>query len=272
MNTDFLNQREINVIKLVSVLRYKADIKSWHTLGRPFHCIAFEVAEGNIHTVEQGIINVRSGDVLFLAKGQEYDCRVKEGGSECIVVHFDTDSDQKFDSKVYKILDIEQMNSLFRMLERVYFERRPGWYAESMSMLYRIISCLIDNSLENPKEPYTKSQIQRASEIVHLNLSKPDFNVEALASEMTLSRQAICNMFNRVYGMSPFRYIQQLRLEYAKNLLKESFYSISDIAYQCGYSSLYVFSRSFKAEEGVSPKEYRIMQSYLREVNLPNDK
>jgi AraC-like DNA-binding protein len=46
-------------------------------------------------------------------------------------------------------------------------------------------------------------------------------------------------------------------MRWAKKLLKNTEDSITDIAKNCGYDSVYYFSRAFRIHEGVSPSEYR---------------
>ena len=53
------------------------------------------------------------------------------------------------------------------------------------------------------------------------------------------------------------QYIQYCRLEYAKKLLKNTEDTIAQISEQCGISDFNYFSRLFKRQYGVSPREYR---------------
>ena len=53
------------------------------------------------------------------------------------------------------------------------------------------------------------------------------------------------------------KYVNKLRIEKAKKLLKESSIPVSEIAKQVGIEDSYYFSRLFKKYAGVSPKSYR---------------
>ena len=57
--------------------------------------------------------------------------------------------------------------------------------------------------------------------------------------------------------MTPRQYILDLRLRLARQLLSETRESIGAIAEQCGFSSVYHFSRAFHQSTGRTPSEYR---------------
>ncbi len=57
--------------------------------------------------------------------------------------------------------------------------------------------------------------------------------------------------------MSPVKYITQLRVEKAKELLITNRYKVSEIAEMCGFENVYYFSNVFKKQVGVSPKTYK---------------
>ncbi len=63
--------------------------------------------------------------------------------------------------------------------------------------------------------------------------------------------------FKRIFGMSPLGYIQQKRIDLAKELLTETDLSAEQIAKKCGFSGINYFARQFKKSEGISSLEYR---------------
>ena len=57
--------------------------------------------------------------------------------------------------------------------------------------------------------------------------------------------------------MTPMQYILSIRIANAQNLLETTGYTISEIAAIVGYDNPLYFSRIFKKQKGLSPKEYR---------------
>lgn len=92
------------------------------------------------------------------------------------------------------------------------------------------------------------------------------FIADNYQSEITLAdgAEAACLStfhFSRVFkeftGQTFTQYLRAYRIKYACHLLLTTELPVTDIAYQCGYSSLKTFYRQFKTVEGVSPGEIR---------------
>ena len=84
-----------------------------------------------------------------------------------------------------------------------------------------------------------------------------DLAVEDLATLCNLSNSSFKRKFKEVFQNSPARYIKAKRLEKAKELLQNSKERITDISFDCGFSDLGNFSKSFIKEFGVSPSSFR---------------
>lgn len=78
-----------------------------------------------------------------------------------------------------------------------------------------------------------------------------------IAKVCSCSDSTICHLFKKIMGINIHKYINELRLSYAKELLKTSNLSITTIAYKCGFSDYNYFAIKFKKEIGLSPSQYR---------------
>jgi AraC family transcriptional regulator len=84
-----------------------------------------------------------------------------------------------------------------------------------------------------------------------------DLSLQALANESGYSRVHFVRMFRAATGYSPHNYLLKLRLERARELLKNPSLSLIDIALDCGFSSHSHMSRLFRKSVGVTPSTYR---------------
>jgi AraC family transcriptional regulator len=84
-----------------------------------------------------------------------------------------------------------------------------------------------------------------------------DLSLQALANESGYSRVHFVRMFRAATGSSPHNYLLNLRLERARELLKNPSLSLIDIALDCGFSSHSHMSRLFHKRVGVTPSAYR---------------
>lgn len=94
--------------------------------------------------------------------------------------------------------------------------------------------------------------IQMMREDVRGELSLGEF-----AQSVNLSVWRLCHIFKSDVGMPPIRYLRQLRMERAKDLLESSFLSVKEIAFQVGLNDESHFVRDFKSTYGYSPALYR---------------
>ena len=84
-----------------------------------------------------------------------------------------------------------------------------------------------------------------------------NIKLEELASLIHLQPNYFIKYFKKNFGDSPMKYVNKLRIEKAKELLKQSSNPVAEIARQVGIEDSYYFSRLFKKYAGVSPKSYR---------------
>lgn len=78
-----------------------------------------------------------------------------------------------------------------------------------------------------------------------------------VADAFEISNYSLSRMFKSQVGIGFAEYLIEKRLNYAKNLLLESDYSINDIALMSGFSSVHYFSRMFKASLDITPSQFR---------------
>ena len=84
-----------------------------------------------------------------------------------------------------------------------------------------------------------------------------DLSLQVLANESGYSRVHFVRMFRAATGYSPHNYLLNLRLERARELLKNPSLSLIDVALDCGFSSHSHMSRIFHRIVGVTPSAYR---------------
>lgn len=101
---------------------------------------------------------------------------------------------------------------------------------------------------------------ERIENLIRQQISNSELIIDDCAKEMLMSRSAFYLRIKKNFGVSPNTYIQNLRLDYAMKLLHDSNYTISEVAYQAGFTDPKYFSRTFKKATGLTPTEYREQQ------------
>jgi AraC-like DNA-binding protein len=109
---------------------------------------------------------------------------------------------------------------------------------------------------ESNAQPYPDLRIAQALNLMCSELDKR-WTVESLARKVGLSRAAFAKRFVLSTGTSPLRYLAELRLERAAELLRSSHASLGELATLVGYASEFALSRAFKRRYGVAPGAFR---------------
>ena len=82
--------------------------------------------------------------------------------------------------------------------------------------------------------------------------------VSDLASLYRISEKQLTRVFKADYGVTPWAYVIECRLNSAADKLRDGSAKTIDIAYACGYRSVWHFEREFRKKFGVTPTEYRL--------------
>ena len=108
--------------------------------------------------------------------------------------------------------------------------------------------------LHNNGQP--KPKLVDIIELMEANLEEP-IELDELARFVDVSRRQLERMFHKYLNCSPSRYYLKLRLDRARQLLKQSSMSIVEIASACGFVSTPHFSRCYRKHIGISPRDER---------------
>jgi len=115
--------------------------------------------------------------------------------------------------------------------------------------------CLVamSNECKQGKNP----EIERTLTIINSNYTNPDFHIGDALSSAAYSEAHLRKMFLSEVGMTMSKYLNYLRLEHAKRILKSDGGSILTAAELSGFADFRYFSRLFKEKHGMTPSEWR---------------
>lgn len=99
-------------------------------------------------------------------------------------------------------------------------------------------------------------RVLRARDAMDRRYAEP-LDVAALARVAFMSPSHFSREFRRVFGETPYRYLQRRRVERAMFRLRTTTTSVTDLCLEVGFTSLGTFSRTFAEIVGCSPTAYR---------------
>ena len=109
--------------------------------------------------------------------------------------------------------------------------------------------------VRNAREEQYTLPIRRSIRFIHQHLYKA-CSLSDVANAVGLHPTYLSALFKTETKVPISRYIRELKMSEAKNLLQEKKHSISEIAEMLGYQSLSYFSKTFRQVCGCSPREY----------------
>ena len=99
-------------------------------------------------------------------------------------------------------------------------------------------------------------RVSAAVEMMRRDLAKP-LTVGGIARSVHLSSSRLTQLFRQELGCGPVRYLRQMRLDRANELVQHTTLSIKQIMAAVGFSDPSHFTRDFTARHGASPRQVR---------------
>lgn len=131
-------------------------------------------------------------------------------------------------------------------------------------MEYFLNFALKENNIPDPRMLHL---LERLDQDLMTGSVKP---LEVYFRDLHISRGYFFEKFHQATGLSPTQYMNHFRINRAKDDLRFSHLSITEISEKYGFSSVHYFSKLFKQLTGTPPKEYRAayISEGLRQVEV----
>ena len=167
---------------------------------------------------------------------------------------------------IYKDGELEKLMALIRPLAKE-SEENTGWHEieiDKKIWFRELIRAVVMFHLEHTGiiETDARSSDTRLLQKVMLYLDKHyedcDFSVKNMAEELGVSYKYVSNMVSQSTGYALIDHLHNLRVAKARRMLIDTPTSITDIAFESGFSSLRTFNRVFMKYTGKTPTDYRV--------------
>ncbi|MCD9021735.1 helix-turn-helix transcriptional regulator [Cohnella silvisoli] len=166
------------------------------------------------------------------------------------------------DLPVLNVVQNPQMiRKVFVAVTEEFMLEEPGYLLASRANMQLLLTLLYRNEYQEKEnrhsigisDPYIAQTVEHIHQFFAHKLTVPQ-----LAKSINLSPNYFTSRFGELTGFSPVEYIQRLRINHAKKLMRATNYTLTEIADLLGFDSISHFSRTFHKFEGISPKAYRI--------------
>lgn len=114
-----------------------------------------------------------------------------------------------------------------------------------------------EKNFEMAATPRESEFVKRFRKCVMEGIGNPEFGIDNLCEQMNLSRAQLYAKIKNLTGQAPVEHLCNCRLERGRELLATTELSVAEIAYNVGFTSPAYFSKCFKGQYNMTPKEYR---------------
>jgi AraC-like DNA-binding protein len=202
------------------------------------------------------VLDVGAGDVLFLPRGASY--AVEEiSPSLCYAINFDISEQTTHAPFSLSVKNGTDVGGAFATAERAWRHKDAGYQAACRAQLYHILSQLQAEHQAAYLGKEKHALIAPAVERIHADYTGDGVSVAALAALCGITPEYFRAIFRGIYHTSPLKYINDLRLMRAAELIASGEYSVSEAARRSGFADPAHFSRAFKTRFGVPPVAYK---------------
>lgn len=192
-----------------------------------------------------------AGDMLVIPPDMPHSL-VSQGAAECIHLQL---TNAALALRQPAVLHDDENQSLLHIFQDAHYQFHSG-ADHSAALLPAYGQLLVQHvSCRSSSSPRSLVVEEIAQSIVR-NYANPNYELDALLRSAPYCYDYLCRLFRQEMHTTPHKYLTDLRLQTAADILRSGSSSITEAARLCGYQDPLYFSRMFKKKFGVSPREY----------------
>lgn len=262
-------------------LQYRRDsyLKKVDLHHHDFYEIFFLISGDVTYTIESKLYKVEPGDILLISPKELHQIyiRPEREAYERYVLWVDPRAIKRLSTKHTDLtlcldpgcpryrnqlhMTPEDRRRIYEIVEKLYGELHDGEFGGELMPECLLTLLLVEINRVAQREAPPAGDVTRVSQVVgqvveyisrHYGES---LRLEELAGRFFVSKYHLSHEFNRLVGTSVHRYILKKRLQIARAMMAQGV-KPSQVWTECGFGDYTGFYRAFKAEYGITPREY----------------
>ena len=240
-------------VKIISILLLDWDSNNVTVPKRNYNAISFRLNGSAEFSNGQKTQTANDNAIVFMPEGVGY--HLKSDYEKIIVIHFELEGEKQNDYEVINTDNYSVLRELFIKALETWNGKKLGYYLKTMSVFYRILEKISLVKAENSNHS-SFDKIKKSIRYLHENFTDSQLTVETLYNISNMSDTYFRKLFYDNYKTTPNKYLTELRLSYAEELLGSGFYTVERVAERCGFEDPKYFSKLFKKKHNLSPSVY----------------
>lgn len=237
--------------QILDVLYLQQGYTKTRNRNRHYDALSFRIQSDTAIEFENKTFHLQNGAITYFPSNCEYTRTAQT--DNLIVVHFKCFNFIGQQIESFLPSSPEVYEELFAALLDCWNKKAPDYQYQAASLFCRILSKIY---LEHHSNIAYISKIEPSIQYIQQNIFHPDFSLKMAAKASYVSDVYFRKLFREIYGISPKQYVIQNRILHGASLILSRYFSLQEIAEQCGYRDYKHFSTEFKRITGVSPSKY----------------
>ena len=231
---------------------------------RRFNALSFRYESDAVIETDNKVCHLTDNAICFVPANVNYTRSAKK--DHVIVVHFLYFGEINLKMEYFYPENAEKYRKSFLRLFKVWQEKDVAYKMKAAAVLYEIFADIFTEC----RRPVTKNPLLSGSvDYLLKNYCSPELSIEQLAEIAHMSEVYFRKLFKEEFGVSPKKYIVDLRIKYAAELISSGYYSLSEVCAMAGFTDYKHFSVTFKEKLGCSPSQY--LSEYEKHTKLAEE-
>ena len=248
---------ELTVVKIRDIYTCTLEEETVVKTVAPCTLLIIKKKGSSVYTVGGKRLVADAEHIVLLPVGTAYELYADEEGA-CTVVEIELAPEQEscLLSEAYFTANESQIAACVKNILHYWSLKGPAYHSKCLSELYSLLTAIAGIQAYAYSLAGKYGMIHRSVKYIEANYKKPDLYTPMLAELSGMGETYYRNIFQSVFGVPPTRYIQQYRVEKAKELLLNSRASVEEIAVAVGFANSSYFCKVFKSLTGLTPSEF----------------
>lgn len=223
------------------------------------------------------IYSIERGDFVFIPKGILHMTDYNSKSNERILLSFDGELFSERSQPILEILMqyrvlhvpdryVPELEELLLKIESEYEQNKRQRTILVELYILELLALLVKHRCEH------KNNIRESDRIIYQiseyisNHFCEDICLKSLSKDFAISESYLSRKFKEVSGLGVNQHITCVRIMHAEKMLRETKYSVTEIAQRCGFCESTYFASVFKKLKGVTPTNYRKQSGVRRDI------
>lgn len=222
-------------------------------------------AEHNVFVIKKGGRSVYeingknyladANHVLFMPVGTKYSLSV-EKSAPATIIEFDSEPSSEASVREYFFNNEKDIIGAAKNLLHYWKLQGPAYASKCLSELYGIMTQISTTDLYTHSLAGKYHLIHKSVKYIEANYNRADLYTPDLAEMSGIGETYYRSIFLSVFNCAPAKYIQNYRVDKAKELIIKSSALVEDVAIAVGFANASYFCKVFKSVTGMTPSEF----------------